>query len=615
MPGMYPTEFKERVRQAVDIVDLVERYLPLRRQGRGFAALCPWHDDHRPSLQINPERQVFRCFVCNVGGDVFSFIMKMEGVEFPEAVEMLAEMAGISLPQTDRGTQGAAGEQKRDLFHVMAWAEEQYHRCFLDMSEAEAARKYIFGRGLSRDSVVRFRLGYSPPQPDWLLRRARRDGIDPQSLLKVGILLQSTGREWFDRFRGRVLFAIHDPQGRSVGIGGRVLPDGATTSPAKYINSPDTPLFSKSRLLYGLDLAKEAIRKTGTALIMEGYTDVIAAHQFGFANAVAVLGTALGDSHLRLLQRYADRVVLVLDGDAAGRRRAAQVLELFVARQIDMRVLTLPDNLDPCDFLHERGAEAFAEALERDATDALDHAVAEATRDVDLERDVAGATRAAENVLAVIAKAPLRAGETNAQQQAREWKIVARLAAMTRIHEDLLRRRLAEMRAAADRRTARSSAAKSPQKDASLDAWERTCLEVLLSSPQAAQRVFETFTASDFRSEAARAVFETARDLQFSGIPPTWEKLLLAIDDPERKNLLIVLDEEARRKLIAGQTVEDLIRDLLKSFHEREAFRRRGDLQGVLRQGGLQPEKELELLMRIVEQERNRQKFTEPTEG
>lgn len=615
MPGMYSPEIKERIRQAVDIVDLVERYLPLRRQGRGFVALCPWHDDHRPSLQVNPERQVFRCFVCDIGGDIFSFIMKMEGVEFPEAVEMLAEMAGIPLPRTDRGAKGSSGEQKQDLFRVMAWAEEQYHRCLLDMPEAETARKYLLGRGLSRESVVRFRLGYSPPQPDWLLRRARREGIDPTGLAKVGILLQSTGRDWFDRFRGRLLFAIHDPQGRSVGLGGRVLPDAAATSPAKYINSPDTPLFNKSRLLYGLDLAREAIRKTGTALIVEGYTDVIAAHRFGFTNAVAVLGTALGDSHLRLLQRYADRVVLVLDGDAAGQRRAAQVLELFVARQIDMRVLTLPDNLDPCDFLIQRGAEAFAAALERDATDALDHAVAEATRGVDLERDVAGATRAAENVLAVIAKAPLRAGETSAQQQAREWKIVARLAAMTRIHEDLLRRRLAELRAANERRTARSLATKAAEKEAAIDAWERTCLEVVLSSPQAAQRVFETFTAVDFRSAAARAVFETARDLQFSGIPPTWEKLLLAIDDPERKNLLIDLDEEARRKLIAGQNVEDLIRDLLKSFHEREAFRRRGDLQGVLRQGGLQPDKELELLMRIVEQERNRQKFTEPMDG
>ncbi|WP_460183707.1 DNA primase [Thermopirellula anaerolimosa] len=615
MPGMYSAEIKERVRQAVDIVDLVERYLPLRRQGRGFAALCPWHDDHRPSLQVNPERQVFRCFVCNIGGDVFSFVMKMEGVEFPEALEMLAEMAGISLPRADRDAQGSSGEQKTDLFRVMAWAEEQYHRCLLDAPEAETARKYFQERRISRDSVLRFRLGYSPPRPDWLLRLARRDGIDPSVLAKVGILLQSTGREWFDRFRGRVLFAIHDPQGRSVGLGGRVLPDGATTSPAKYINSPDTPLFNKSRLLYGLDLAREAIRKTGTVLIMEGYTDVIAAHQFGFANAVAVLGTALGDSHLRLLQRYADRVVLVLDGDAAGRRRAAQVLELFVARQIDMRVLTLPDNLDPCDFLHERGPDAFAHALEHRATDALEHAVAEATRGVDLERDVAGATRAAENVLAVIAKAPLLAGETNAQQQAREWKIVARLAAMTRIHEDLLRRRLEEMRTAKDRRAARSPTAVAAEKEGTLDAWERTCLEVMVSSPQAAQRVFETFTASDFRSEAARSVFETAREMQFSGIPPSWDKLLLAIDDPERKNLIIELDEGARRKLIAGQNVEDLIRDLLKSFHEREAFRRRGDLQGVLRQGGLQPDKELELLMRIVEQERNRQKFTEPTEG
>ncbi len=615
MPGMYSSEIKERIRQAVDIVDLVERYLPLRRQGRGFVALCPWHDDHRPSLQVNPERQVFRCFVCNIGGDIFSFVMKMEGVDFPEALEMLAEMAGIPLPQSAHPEKGPSGEQKKDLFRVMDWAEEQYHRFLLDASEAESARRYFSSRGLSQDSIVRFRIGFSPPQPDWLLRRARREGIDPQLLAKIGILVKTTGREWFDRFRGRVLFAIHDPQGRSVGLGGRILPESGITSPAKYINSPDTPLFNKSRILYGLDLARETIRRTGVAMIMEGYTDVIASHQFGFSNAVAVLGTALGDSHLRLLQRYADRVLLVLDGDAAGRRRAAEVLELFVARQVDMRVLVLPDDLDPCDFLFQRGPEAFTAALERSAVDTLEYAVAEATRGKDLERDVAGATQAAENVLAIIAKAPLQVGETTAQQQAREWKIVTRLAAMTRIHEDLLRRRLAELRAANQRRLGRAQTAGSTEKEAELDAWERTCLEIMLSSPQAAQRVLETFAASDFRSDVARGIFESARDMQLSGIPLTWEKLLLASDAPERKNLLIALDEEARRKVIASQNVEDLIRDLRKSFHEREALRRRVNLQGALRQGGLQPDKELELLMRIVEEERNRQKFTEPTDG
>ena len=177
----------------------------------------------------------------------------------------------------------------------------------------------------------------------------------------IGILARpAEGGSPYDRFRGRVLFSIRDAQGRPVGIGGRVLPELGTTSPAKYVNSPETPLFTKSKLLYGLDLAREALRKSRTALVMEGYTDVIVAHQYGFQNAVAVLGTALGESHIRMLKRHADRIVLVLDGDEAGTKRANEVLELFIAQQADLRILTLPEDLDPCDYLHKYGAEAFS---------------------------------------------------------------------------------------------------------------------------------------------------------------------------------------------------------------------------------------------------------------
>ncbi len=227
-------------------------------------------------------------------------------------------------------------------------------------------------------------------------------------LERIGLITRrKQGPGYYDRFRGRVLFPIFDSQGRAVGTGGRVLPQLAAPEVAKYVNSPETPLFSKSNLLYGLNVARDAIRKTGTALVMEGYTDCIAAHQFGFQNAVAVLGTALGASHVQLLRRFADRVrvVLVLDGDEAGRKRDKEVLELFVAANVDLRVLTLPDQADPADFLAAHGAEKFA-ALVDGAVDALGHAFRASTEGVDLQADLHASTQALEYLAGIIAKAP-----------------------------------------------------------------------------------------------------------------------------------------------------------------------------------------------------------------
>ena len=221
----------------------------------------------------------------------------------------------------------------------------------------------------------------------------------------IGVLRRSSsGGSPYDLFRGRGMFAIHDAQGRPVGMGGRLLPGVETFLPGKYVNSPETALFRKSQLLYGLDLAKEAIHKSKnkTALVMEGYTDVIIAHQFGFNNAVAVLGVALGENHIKILKRFVDRIILVLDGDEAGQKRANEILELFVAQQVDLRILTLPNDLDPCDFLQQRGAEAFAELLATGTVDALDHAFRSATCGLDLERDVHGASQALERLIAIL---------------------------------------------------------------------------------------------------------------------------------------------------------------------------------------------------------------------
>ncbi len=427
---------KERVRQAVDIVELVGDYLQLRREGRGYKAICPWHDDSRPSLQVNPERQSFKCWVCDIGGDIFSFIMKMEGVEFAEALRLLADKAGIQLEPRRRpdGTPAPADE-KRDMLQALAWAEQRFH-AYLLSPEGKPAFQYLTDRGLTMETIVKFHCGFSPNSWDWLVQQARQTQFPQAMLAAVGLIAErNTGSGFYDRFRGRVLFSIRDAQSRPVGFGGRVLPGISDDSPAKYVNSPETPLFQKSSLLYGLDVAKESIQKTGTALVMEGYTDVAIAHQYGFTNAVAVLGTALGQRHVKLLKRFADRVVLMLDGDEAGQRRTDEVLQLFIAENADLRVLTLPDELDPADFLLERGSEQFAALMER-CPDALEHKYKTLAARCGGAPTLHQASEIAEAILDVLAKSEADLRNFSTDLSIRANAAVARLHTLTRIPED-----------------------------------------------------------------------------------------------------------------------------------------------------------------------------------
>ena len=276
---------KQRVKEATDIVELVGGYLQLRREGRGYKALCPWHDDSRPSLQINPERQSWKCWVCNLGGDVFSFVMQMENVAFPEALAMLADRAGIAaqIGRQFRAAGGAGGRQAA-VVQGHGVGRATISRLFAQRSASRRGSSLPRRAAASaHESIERFHLGFAPSEWDWLLTRAGGTPFTPPVLEKVGLVARRpNGPGNYDRFRGRVLFPIFDLQSRPVGMGGRVLPELNSGDVAKYINSPETPLFSKSKLLYGLHAAREAIKKTGVALVMEGYTDCIAAHQFGF---------------------------------------------------------------------------------------------------------------------------------------------------------------------------------------------------------------------------------------------------------------------------------------------------------------------------------------------
>lgn len=625
---------KEQVRQATDIVDLVGRYLHLRRQGRNYVALCPWHDDTRPSLQVNPERQSFKCWVCDIGGDVFSFVMKMEGVGFPEALAMLADQAGISLkrqrrsPKTTGPTEGGgpdpagaepAGpaskpEGKRPLYRAMAWVEQQYHDCLLHAPEAEAARRYLEQRGITAESIARFHLGFAPNQPHWILQQAHGSPSRARVLERIGVLARSDEGGWYDRFRGRLLFSIRDAQERPIGIGGRLLPDSGTTSRAKYVNSPETPLFTKSRLLYGLDVARRAMRKSRTALVMEGYTDCILAHQYGFDDAVAVLGTALGEAHLRTLAPYADRVVLVLDGDEAGQRRANEVLEIFVGAQVDLRVVTLPEELDPADFLLEHGAEAFRDLLATRAVDALEHAYQAKTRGIDLAGDVHGASRALEEILAIVAKAPRLRDDTTHEYRFREERILQRLAASFRVPEAAVRERLTVLRRSGRARVSRPAGPSVPEAPSgaacAVDPWERELLEVLLRHPGCVEEIRSQLRVDERTSATCRMILQACYRLADRGDPPTFERLMLDFDDPAVKSLLVDLDEEASAKEMSSP--ESLLKELFRQRTNRSHDPTR---LAALRDQTLDESQKAAMLREMARELRARHGISDPTDG
>ena len=602
---------KERVRQANDIVDLVGQHISLRREGRLYKGLCPWHDDSRPSLQVNPERQTYKCWVCDIGGDVFSFVMQREGVSFPEALAMLADRAGIELAlgHGDASTQPASAHIKQHLYRAAAWAEQQYHQCLLSSTEAESARRYLAERGIRDEFLHTFHIGYAPDRWDWLINRAGGSEFSPSDLEKIGLVATSTktGRR-YDRFRGRVLFSIRDVQGRPIAVGGRILPSTSSQDIAKYINSPETPLFSKSSQLYGLNVAREPIARSRQAIVMEGYTDCIVAQQFGFETALAVLGTALGERHVRLLSRYADRITLVLDGDEAGQRRAGEILGLFIAGQLELRVLTLPEGLDPCDFLLARGADAFRAQLEA-APDALEHKVRVATRGIDPGGASHEANRALEDVLATMARAPrLRSGAAM-ETKLREDQFLTRLARQFQAPEEILRGRLLALRrpsSSGPGRTPLNETSPASPRMTTTDPWERELIEILLQEPEAASKAAESLVPEQLRDPACRQIFAKCCELSVAGINPVFDRLLLEFEDPAVKGLLVDMDERGRDR--GGSDLAAQLPELLASLRRRAEQHEQLARTTELREKRFDESEEVAILTELLEKSRDRQR-------
>lgn len=619
---------KEQVRRAVDIVDVVGGYLPLRRQGRLYVATCPWHDDSRPSLQVNPLRQSWKCWVCAIGGDVFSFVMRREGVEFPEALRMLAEKAGIQLPKFQGAPVTPGGpDDKTALYAAMAWVERQYHECLLRSQGAQVARTYLSERGITDESIARFHIGYAPPDWQWLIDRAKSTPHTPSILEAIGVCRKNERGRYWDFFRGRVIFPIRDVRNRPIALGGRILPGQADADAAKYFNCSETKIYSKSEQLYGLNLVRDVLersRENRHVLVMEGYTDVVIAHQAGLDNAVAVCGTALGARHVQLLKRFADSVTLVLDGDEAGRNRTNEILELFVGQPIDLRVLTLPNELDPADFLLERGSEPFREML-KGSLDALEHKIQTATAGIDLLRDTHKSNQALEEILGAISKAPQSSTGDDAALRLREQQMITRLGRQFQLSEGVLRERLTALRKAAAAPAANASAPAAIQSKpvaiSSIDPWELELLEVLVEQPEASAVIVEAIGPEEVMHSAARSIYEVVCRLVHDGRESDFQSVLQELTDPHLAGFLVEIDERSQERQAAvrglsnleGASPELRVKDLVAKFQRRSAERHdRQRLEAIkshapLPEGASPEELALELLRE--EQRRRRQEI------
>jgi DNA primase len=593
----------DEVKDRLDIIEVISSYLPLSKSGRNYKALCPFHSEKTPSFVVFPDSQRWYCFgACNEGGDVFNFVMKMEGWDFRAALEELAAQAGVEL-QPPTPAQAQAAEEADQLREVLATAARYYHHLLINSPQAQTARAYVEARQLTRETVDAFMLGYSLPEWDRTHDYLSGQGYTVEQMLRAGLLVEREGDDshagtgkkssTYDRFRGRLMIPIRDGRGRAVGFGARTLdPDGVP----KYLNSPKTELFDKSDTLFGLDLAGRAIRRQDCVVVAEGYMDVMQAHQAGYQNVVAQMGTALTETQLKQLQRYSKRIVLSLDPDAAGVQATLRGVEVardalekewqpifdprglvgFEARLgAEMRVLQLPGGRDPDDVIRE-DPESWARLVE-EAVPVVDFYLRLLTEDIDLE-DTKSKARVVEKLMPV-----LRAVANPVERDDYVQKIARLLRVDERAVVSRLRsseRRVMERRgyrgpgkgreaARAEHREGGDVVARRP--DAVL---EGHCLTTLLGRPGLLTQVdralkqggLQPIQPQDFEQVSLRAIFEAWETLLDTRPSVSVQALQAALPPGVQDRLELILGE-AEGALTVAEGVElsdeQLVRDVV----------------------------------------------------
>jgi len=556
-----PQDAIEQVQGALDIVEVVRSYFPLKRSGRNFVALCPFHAEKTPSFNVNPQKQIFKCFGCGKAGDVFGFVMAMERLEFPQAVRLLAERAGVTLPEANTPQARARKDLRERVCQANRWAAEQFSRNLHDEQLGREARGYLAERRIDLEVVKQFGLGFAPDSWDTLYRQALKEGASVDVLEKPGLVRRGRSGDFMDVFRGRLMFPIADVRGRVVGFGGRAL---APDQQPKYLNTSETPVFDKSRVVYGLGQAREAVEREGRVIVVEGYTDCLAAHQAGLPWTVATLGTALTTRHVSLLRRYADEVVLVFDGDEAGQRAAHRSAALFLAEGVSARVVVLEEDLDPFDLLQARGRVALLSRV-REAPEAFEHLMGRAE-----DRYRRGSLRERTEVLEEVASLAAECSDP-----LRRNVLIQAMAQRLGTGEGVLRERVSALTRRGARRREPGPAA-----PAGIAAGaEREFVQSLVTRPSLVEQAREVVGPEDLEDEMAGRVLEAIYQADSGGGGDRLSAITVAAADAGVAQVVVQLAEEKPEDFDFERQFEVSLAVLV----QRRQARRAADLNGRVR--------------------------------
>lgn len=534
----------EEIRERCDLVEIVSAHVALRKTGRTFVGLCPFHNEKTPSFHVNPERQIWKCFGCGEGGDVFKFVQKVDNLTFPQAVEQLARKVGVTIEKSEKAARAYSDRERILRANNAACA---YFRQCLDASSK--AREYLLKRGLSADAVERYKLGYAPEGWDGLLNYLQERRIDVADAVKAGLLVaRESSMGFYDRFRDRLIFPIVDVSDRIIAFGGRALGD----EQPKYLNSPESALFVKNRTLYGLNIARRAIPREDRVIVVEGYMDVIAAQSAGFENTVATMGTALTQEHVTVIARFTKNVVLAFDSDSAGMQAALRSAPMFEQSGFRVRIVSMPRGEDPDSLLRRGDVSRFAELIDR-ALPIPDYQVKLVLARHNLTTDE-GKTAALEEAIDVLAEVD------NAVERERLIRFLAKyhpnFNTGTALAEDHIRSEIGRKRSRSARRS--HSARPAPAQAASrrsipeltpVQKWERLLLGIILFSRVDASKVFDVLPPKEFTGEQEQALAE-ALSKQYSDLGK--------------------IDQEDLQLRVSNTPAESLLVDLLVGLDERE---------------------------------------------
>jgi DNA primase len=547
--------FADRVKQQADIVRVIGEYVRLKKSGQNFSGLCPFHQEKSPSFNVHPVKQFYHCFGCGKGGDVFNFVMEMDKCEFPEAVRTVAEKCGIAIPHPkERSPEERKENQQRSLLVEMHREAQTFFVKQLEGTlEGKAARAYLEDRGMDKDAVARFGIGYAPSGGDVLLRHLKRKYPD-KLIAESGLASKDQSGRLFDRFRRRIVFPIANEGGKIVAFGCRALGEDQP----KYLNSPETPIYSKSNVLYHLDRAKEALRRSDFAVLVEGYMDAIAVARAGISNVVASCGTSLAEPQIKLLGRFTRRVVVNYDPDTAGQTATERSISLLLEQDFEVRVLALPGKADPDKYIRDFGADAYIKLL-KEAPPYVDYLIARA-RQMDLTTGE-GKLRAVNFLLPYVQKIPNRILRS-------EW--ATRIAQQLRLEEPVLRAALSK--AAAERRSEVKTQPELVGRAAK--PVERRVIRMLAEAEEFREELAKRLQQENlYQGLETEKIFEALIAAVLSGEPVQATAVAAGMEDRDRRLLFAILFEDS------NELTWEEAASCIEALQHRQAERELADVQ------------------------------------